>query len=54
MMRIEMRHYRGGRLVHDGRYSDWGRFVTMLSRRRELLELGDRIEVQITEVRNDA
>jgi len=48
-MRIEMKHYHDGRLVHDGRYHDWSSFMVMLEKRRERLCAADRIEILITE-----
>ena len=47
-MRAELRHYRGGRLIHESKWTDGSRAVAMLKRRMDKLSGSDKIVLTIT------
>ena len=47
-MRAELRHYRGGRLVHESKWTDGSRAMAMLERRMDKMAATDKIVLTIT------
>ena len=44
----ELRHFRGGRLIHESNYSDSARAMAMLKKRMNKLAATDKIVLTIT------